>query len=144
MKPVDLSCGWCGRRLKQSARGRPAEYCSPAHRQRAYEVRRLGREFPDLPTEGIRAAIHARNVARAHKQREFEFAVNHLTKLALDPEAFGNSVSKPMTFREVHVRPAYETLRLLLAVLDRRLSPNRKPSATPQPLPFKTKNGFLK
>ncbi|HEV3264290.1 MAG TPA: hypothetical protein VG014_02130 [Acidimicrobiales bacterium] len=34
-------CGWCGRPLPKSpGAGRPRRFCSPSHRQRAYEARR--------------------------------------------------------------------------------------------------------
>ena len=34
-------CGWCHRPLAQRAgAGRPRRFCSPSHRQRAYEARR--------------------------------------------------------------------------------------------------------
>ncbi|HWE69600.1 MAG TPA: hypothetical protein VG205_04510 [Acidimicrobiales bacterium] len=34
-------CGWCGRPLtKRPGAGRPRRFCSPSHRQRAYEARR--------------------------------------------------------------------------------------------------------
>ncbi len=36
-----LTCAWCGEVFtRQSTRGPAPSYCSPAHRQRAYEARR--------------------------------------------------------------------------------------------------------
>lgn len=38
---IRRTCGWCGKGMSPRAKGkgRPRLYCSPAHRQRAYEVR---------------------------------------------------------------------------------------------------------
>ncbi|MFE9247072.1 hypothetical protein [Nocardiopsis sp. NPDC006938] len=40
-KVISRTCEWCGRRIapRTKGRGRQRRYCSPAHRQRAYEVR---------------------------------------------------------------------------------------------------------
>jgi hypothetical protein len=36
------TCGWCGGELVQQRLGRKRRFCRDAHRQRAYEARRLG------------------------------------------------------------------------------------------------------
>ncbi|MFC9941362.1 hypothetical protein [Nocardiopsis alba] len=36
---VSRTCAWCGDQVPYSGTGRPATYCSPAHRTRAWEVR---------------------------------------------------------------------------------------------------------
>lgn len=36
---VSRTCAWCGEPVPYSGTGRPATYCSPAHRTRAWEVR---------------------------------------------------------------------------------------------------------
>jgi len=40
-----LTCAWCGEDFERENRmGHPATYCSHAHRQRAYEARRMARD----------------------------------------------------------------------------------------------------
>lgn len=36
---VSRTCGWCGDPVAYSGRGRPPEYCSKSHRNRAWELR---------------------------------------------------------------------------------------------------------
>ena len=36
---VSRTCAWCGEPVPYSGKGRPAKYCSKAHRNRAWEVR---------------------------------------------------------------------------------------------------------
>jgi hypothetical protein len=62
-------CAWCRKAFTPPKRGRPPRYCSPYHRQRAYELRRaekvlrlpkllLGQDFDDFRTKaGIERAV---------------------------------------------------------------------------------------
>ena len=44
--PEPTRCGWCHRPLTQrTGAGRPRRFCSPSHRQRAYEARRRADEL---------------------------------------------------------------------------------------------------
>lgn len=53
---IRRTCGWCGKGMSPRAKGkgRPRLYCSPAHRQRAYEVR-TARERQERDQEAGRA-----------------------------------------------------------------------------------------
>ena len=62
-------CAWCKKAFTPPKRGRPPRYCSPYHRQRAYELRRaekamrvpqllLGKDIDDFRTKaGIEHAV---------------------------------------------------------------------------------------
>ena len=60
-------CAWCKKAFTPPKQGRPPRYCSAAHRQRAYELRRaramlpqllLGRDIDDIRTKGgIKRAV---------------------------------------------------------------------------------------
>jgi hypothetical protein len=66
-------CARCRKRFPVNGRGRPRAYCSDSCRQRAYELRRLAREYPEHMTVGEireaqieqRAERHAIAEARA-------------------------------------------------------------------------------
>ncbi|MDY3128340.1 MAG: hypothetical protein SOW59_09520 [Corynebacterium sp.] len=45
----EVVCGWCGKQLEQSGRGRPKKFCSPSCKQRAYERRVLLQDFSNNP-----------------------------------------------------------------------------------------------
>lgn len=46
-----LTCAWCGAPIYRRATSGPVpQYCSPGHRQRAYEARRMGRRPPRVPS----------------------------------------------------------------------------------------------
>lgn len=48
---VSRTCAWCGEPVPYSGKGRPAKYCSKAHRTRAWEVRTaLARQDRDRQT----------------------------------------------------------------------------------------------
>ena len=50
----ETTCAWCGGELFQPATGRRRLYCRDAHRQRAYEARRLGWRLSSLgPGEAV-------------------------------------------------------------------------------------------
>jgi hypothetical protein len=51
--PKVTTCEWCGGEVFQSATGRPRSYCRDAHRQRAYEARRLGWRIGLGPGEAV-------------------------------------------------------------------------------------------
>jgi hypothetical protein len=63
-RPRRPRCAWCKKAFTPPKQGRPPRYCSAAHRQRAYELRRakkmlpqllLGRDIDELHTkEGLR------------------------------------------------------------------------------------------
>ena len=60
-------CAWCKKAFTPPKWGRPPRFCSAAHRQRAYELRRaramlpqllLGRDIDDIRTKGgIKRAV---------------------------------------------------------------------------------------
>jgi hypothetical protein len=54
-------CAYCRRRFTRPARGRPAIYCSPSCRQRAYEQRCSARQGPVRLVGADIAAAHNRN-----------------------------------------------------------------------------------
>jgi len=57
---MDLACAWCGRRFSAPGRrGPPPRYCSPSHRQRAYEARRRSTRADLLPPGGRPIGRHA-------------------------------------------------------------------------------------
>jgi hypothetical protein len=53
-------CEWCSRRLRTKTRGRPRRYCDATCRQRAYERRRLDRDYPEIMRLNEEARIHVR------------------------------------------------------------------------------------
>jgi hypothetical protein len=67
MKRRRPRCAWCKRAFTPPRRGRRPDYCSAAHRQRAYELRRaqamvprllLGRDIDAMRTKvGIKRAV---------------------------------------------------------------------------------------
>ena len=62
--PGERTCAWCGRPVPYRGTGRPAKYCSKAHRNRAWEVRtaqaRLGRDL----AAGLASSEPVREVVR--------------------------------------------------------------------------------
>jgi len=57
--PVEADrCGWCHRPLTpRTGVGRPRLFCSPSHRQRAYEARRRADELHVPPGQCIVSAV---------------------------------------------------------------------------------------
>ncbi|MFC9431658.1 hypothetical protein [Streptomyces sp. NPDC056987] len=59
---IERTCEWCGAPVPYTGKGRPPRYCSPAHRNRAYELRRA-QERADRPvSEGGRSPEPVREV----------------------------------------------------------------------------------
>jgi hypothetical protein len=57
-------CGWCHRPLSpQRGAGRPRRFCSPSHRQRAYEARRRADEL-HVPAD--QCVVAAADLGRLH------------------------------------------------------------------------------
>lgn len=71
-------CGWCHRPLeRRPGAGRPRTFCSPAHRQRAYEARQRA-EASDLPPSQCIVAVA--DLARLHDRLyRLEAAVEDVT-----------------------------------------------------------------
>jgi len=63
--PADVvRCGWCHRPLSRRAgAGRPRLFCSPSHRQRAYEARRRADEL-HVPED--QCIVSAADLGRLH------------------------------------------------------------------------------
>ncbi len=59
-----VRCGWCHRLLApQQGAGRPRRFCSPSHRQRAYEARRRADEL-HVPAD--RCIVSLADLGRLH------------------------------------------------------------------------------
>jgi hypothetical protein len=65
-RPRRARCQWCGKSFNVPSRGRLPRFCSPAHRQRAYERRKWGqptlvalaKDFAEIEDDArIRAAV---------------------------------------------------------------------------------------
>jgi len=71
-------CGWCHRPLAQrTGVGRPRLFCSPSHRQRAYEARRRADELHVPPDQCI---VSAADLERMHDRLyRLEAAVEDVT-----------------------------------------------------------------
>jgi hypothetical protein len=63
--PVEADrCGWCRRPLaRRTGAGRPRLFCSPSHRQRAYEARRRADEL-HVPQD--QCIVSAADLGRLH------------------------------------------------------------------------------
>jgi len=71
-------CGWCHRPLAQRAgAGRPRLFCSPSHRQRAYEARRRADEL-HVPAD--QCLVSVADLGRLHDRLyRLEAAVEDVT-----------------------------------------------------------------
>src|SRR5215471_13444155 len=61
-RPRTLRCDWCKAKIKVKPQGRLPRFCSPSHRQRAYERAKWGRPHlvalrSDLASVAMRTAI---------------------------------------------------------------------------------------
>lgn len=59
---VERTCAWCGTSMTYSGRGRPPQYCKPAHRSRAWELRTAQARAERPVTAGGRSAAPVREV----------------------------------------------------------------------------------
>jgi len=73
-----VRCGWCHRPLApRPGVGRPRRFCSPSHRQRAYEARRRADEL-QIPVD--QCIVSAADLARLHDRLyRLEAAVEDVT-----------------------------------------------------------------
>ena len=99
-RPVGRECGWCGIWVPYSGRGRPAAYCSKAHRNRASELRttaaRLQRDIaagriPDGPRREVieRTVVEVRVPAAPSRAREWEQLLDELAAQLADTAGLG-------------------------------------------------------
>ncbi|MGY4967392.1 hypothetical protein [Streptomyces sp. 900105245] len=59
---LERTCEWCGEPVAYSGRGRPARYCSPVHRRRAWELRTAEARADRPVSEGGRSREPVREV----------------------------------------------------------------------------------
>ncbi|MFE2943428.1 hypothetical protein ACFXKG_30895 [Streptomyces sp. NPDC059255] len=59
---IERTCDWCGAPVPYTGKGRPPRYCSPAHRNRAYELRRAEKRADRPVSEGGRSPEPVREV----------------------------------------------------------------------------------
>src|SRR5690349_6224042 len=59
---LERSCEWCGEPVAYGGRGRPARYCSPVHRRRAWELRSAETRADRPVSEGGRSRELVREV----------------------------------------------------------------------------------
>ncbi|MER6433214.1 hypothetical protein ABT272_36650 [Streptomyces sp900105245] len=59
---LERTCEWCGEPVAYGGRGRPARYCSPVHRRRAWELRTAEARADRPVSEGGRSREPVREV----------------------------------------------------------------------------------
>ena len=86
-----FKCAHCKRRFSRLRKGRPARYCSPSCRQRAYEARKIEREVSTrLPVRLLQGDLDGIRSRDAFKRA----VISVLVELGLMP-----SESKPTRIR---------------------------------------------
>jgi len=63
------TCAWCGAWVPYKGSGRPARYCSPAHRQRDYELRTATARAQTATAQGERSTAPVREVVERVETR---------------------------------------------------------------------------
>lgn len=87
-----VRCAHCGRRFSRLRKGRPACYCSPSCRQRAYEAREIEREVSArLPARLMESEIDGVRTRDEFKRA----AISVLQELDIRPSAPGPTRLRP-------------------------------------------------